>query len=101
MDADENEQKSAAYLKINPHARVPILIEDGRIMYESAAILLYLCETHPESGLMLPVGAPTRTHFLQWLFYLTNTVPEALMNWRHPDNYLETDAERMAEEDNS
>jgi glutathione S-transferase len=96
VDADKNEQKSAAYLKINPHARVPTLIEDGRIMYESAAILLYLCETHPEAGLMPPVGSPTRAHFLQWLFYLTNTVQEALMNWWHADHYLETDAERKS-----
>lgn len=96
VDADRNEQKSAAYLKINPHGRVPTLIEDGRVMYELAAILLYLCEKHPEAGLMPPVGAPGRAHFLQWLFYLTNTVQEALMNWWHPDNYLETDAEQKA-----
>jgi glutathione S-transferase len=42
------------------------------------------------------VGSPTRAHFLQWLFYLTNTVQEALMNWWHADNYLETGAERKA-----
>ena len=65
IDADKNEQKSAAYRKLNPHARVPTLIEDGRVMYESAAILLYLCEKHPEAGLMPPVGSPARAHFLQ------------------------------------
>lgn len=96
INADKNEQKSAAYLKINPHARVPTLIEDGRIMYESAAILLYLCEKHPEAGLMPPIGAPGRARFLQWLFYLTNTVQETLMNLWHPDTYLETEAERKA-----
>jgi glutathione S-transferase len=96
IDADKNEQKSAAYLKLNPHARVPTLVEDGRVMYESAAILLYLCEKHPEAGLMPPVGSAGRAHFLQWLFYLTNTAQEALMNWWHADNYLESDAERKS-----
>jgi glutathione S-transferase len=96
IDADKGEQKSAEYLKLNPNARVPTLIEDGRIMYESAAILLYLCEKHPQTGLMPPVGSAKRACFLQWLFYLTNTVQEALMNWWHADNYLEKDDERAA-----
>ncbi len=96
VDPDKNEQKSAVYLKINPHGRVPTLIEGDRVMYESAAILLHLCETHPKAGLMPAVGSPTRAAFLQWLFYLTNTVQEALMNWWHADNYLETEAERKA-----
>ncbi len=96
IDADKGQQKSADYLKINPNARVPTLIEDGRIMYESAAILLYLCEKHPQSGLMPPVGSPSRVRFLQWLFFLTNTPQEALMNWWHADNYLDKEEERAA-----
>jgi len=97
IDIDRNEQKSAAYLKLNPHARVPTLIlDDGRVMYESAAILLFLCETHPKARLMPAVGAAGRPHFLQWLFYLTNTVQEALINWWHADNYMESDTERKA-----
>ena len=47
IDADKGEQKSAAYLKINPHARVPTLIvspyakrgEIGHGQYEHASIL--------------------------------------------------------------
>ena len=96
VDVDKGEQKSPAYLKLNPNARVPTLIEDGRVMYESAAILLYLCEKHPQAGLMPPVGSPQRAPFLQWLFYLTNTVQEALMNWWHADNYLDKAAEQAA-----
>lgn len=96
IDADKGEQKSADYLKINPNARVPTLIEDGRVMYESAAILLYLCEKHPEAKLMPPVGSTSRARSLQWLFYLTNTPQEALMNWWHADNYLDNGAEQAA-----
>jgi glutathione S-transferase len=96
IDADKGEQKSADYLKINPNARVPTLIEDGRIMYESAAILLYLCEKHPQAGLMPAVGSAERARFLQWLFYMTNTPQEALMNWHHADNYLDDEGQRTA-----
>ena len=58
IDVDSGQQKSPDYLKLNPNARVPTLIEDGRVMYESAAILLYLCEKHPQAGLM-PAGRLT------------------------------------------
>jgi len=68
VDVDKGQQKSPDYLKLNPNARVPTLIEDGRVMYESAAILLYLCEKHPQAGLMPLVGSPQRAPFLQWLF---------------------------------
>ncbi len=94
IDADRGQQKSPEYRKLNPNARVPTLVEDGRVMYESAAILLYLCEKHPQAGLMPAVGSPLRAPFLQWLFYLTNTVQEALMNWWHADNYLDGERER-------
>lgn len=96
IDVDKGQQKSPEYLKLNPNARVPTLIEDGRVMYESAAILLYLCEKHPQAGLMPPVGSAERARFLQWLFYLTNTPQEALMNWWHADNYLGTSEEQSA-----
>ncbi len=96
VDVDKGQQKSPDYLKLNPNARVPTLVEDGRVMYESAAILLYLCEKHPQAGLMPPVGSPQRAPFLQWLFYLTNTVQEALMNWWHADNYLDKSEEQTA-----
>jgi glutathione S-transferase len=96
LDVDKGEHKSSDYLKLNPNARVPTMIEDGRVMYESAAILLYLCEKHPQAGLMPPVGSPQRAAFLQWLFYLTNTVQEALMNWWHADNYLDKSEEQTA-----
>jgi glutathione S-transferase len=96
IDTAKAEQKSAAYLALNPNGRVPTLIAGGRVMYESAAILLFLSENHPVAGLMPPVGSPGRAHFLQWLFYLTNTLQEALMQWWHSDSYLEDEAERKS-----
>lgn len=83
-----------AYLALNPHHRVPTLVHGGRVMYEAAAITLYLCENHPEAGLMPPPGGEGRHLFLQWLFYFTNTLQEELQHWWHADNYLDTDAAR-------
>lgn len=94
LDFDRNEHKSAEYRKLNPNARVPTLIVDGKTMYESAAILLYLCERHPDAKLMPPPGSPERAHFLQWLFFFTNTVQEEMMHWHHADNYMDSETGR-------
>jgi hypothetical protein len=60
----------------------------------SAAILLYLCERHPEAKLMPLPGSPERGLFLQWLFFFTNTVQEEMMHWWHADNYMDSEAGR-------
>jgi glutathione S-transferase len=97
VDLDLGQQRDPKYLKLNPHARVPTLVYDGeRVMYESAAISLFLTERHPETRLAPPPGDPDRGRFLQWMAHLTNTVQEALMHYWHPDFYIE-DALRQAE----
>ena len=59
IDDEKGEQKSATYMRLNPHGRVPTLIYDGdKLMYESAAICLFLTERHPEAGLAPAPGNP-------------------------------------------
>lgn len=94
VDTACGEQRDPAYLALNPNARVPTLIHGNRVVYESAAILLYLCENHPEAGLMPLPGEAGRETFLQWLFWCTNTLQEDLQHWWHADNYLDSEAAR-------
>ena len=97
VDDDKNEQKSAAYMALNPHGRVPTLVYDGaNIMYESAAICLFLTERHPEAGLAPAVDHPDRGLFLQWMAYQTNTLQEALMHYWHGDYFIDgTDQQKQ------
>lgn len=46
------EQHSADYRRLNPEGRVPALVDDGRVLTQSLAILEYLEETHPEPALL-------------------------------------------------
>lgn len=95
VDDDKSEQKSAAYLKLNPHGRVPTLIyDDGKIIYESAAICQFLTERHPEAKLAPATTHADRALYLQWMAYLTNTPQEALMHWWHAENYIDGAAEQ-------
>jgi len=61
------EQKSPWYLKINPNGKVPAIVDhdnDGFVVFESGAILIYLAE---RAGRLLPVDTAGRSRVLQWL----------------------------------
>jgi GST-like protein len=60
------EQKTPAFLAINPNGRVPALVDDGFAVFESGAILMYLAE---RTGRFLPKEPQGRYRVLQWLFW--------------------------------
>ena len=66
----EGEHKKEAFLAINPSGRIPAIVDqavdNGLIVTQSAAILVYLAE---KSGLFLPTEAPTRAKVMEWLFF--------------------------------
>jgi GST-like protein len=62
-------------IALNPLAQVPTLVlPDGSIMTESAAIALYLAELAPEAQLAPPPGNATRSRFLRQLIWLVAAV---------------------------
>jgi glutathione S-transferase len=62
------EQKTAEFRKIHPLGRVPTLDDDGVIVWESGAILLYLADRFPQAGLM-PESLAGRAAAYQWLTF--------------------------------
>jgi glutathione S-transferase len=88
VDLAKGEQHADWFRKINPHGKVPALVHDNLSMYESAAILMYLCDRHPEGGLAPAPNSAERGLYFQWLTYLTNTPQEALLHWFHADWYV-------------
>lgn len=59
----------------NPLAQIPTLVlPDGTVMTESAAIALHLNDLAPQAGLVPPPGDPARPAFLRWLVYLVAAV---------------------------
>lgn len=46
------EQKQAEFLQLNPYGKIPVLIEDGKVLFESCIINEYLDEKYPNPPLM-------------------------------------------------
>jgi glutathione S-transferase len=84
----------AEYRRLNPHGRVPALEDDGFVLTESAAILLYLAERFPEARL-LPDDPRERADAYRWLLYLTNTLQPAFLRFFYSERYG-SDAAREA-----
>lgn len=60
---------------INPVGQVPALIlPDDDVMTESAAILIYLGDLHPDSGLAPAADAAERAEYLRWLLFLSSNL---------------------------
>ena len=79
VDISEDTERDPEYLKLNPHGRIPTLIFEDQVMIESAAISIYLADKHSHTQLSPPLDHPERSHYLQWMVYLTNTLQETLL----------------------
>jgi len=96
VDRNENEHKSPEYLKLNPTGRIPVLVEGGLVLYETAAICLHLADTHPAAQLAPPLASAERAHFYKWLVWLTNTLQAMLIHYFYPERLVDEGDERAA-----
>ena len=67
VDTFRGEQHSAGFRKINPNGKVPAIDDDGIVVFDSHAILLYLAEKH---GKFVPAQAGERAAMLSWLQFV-------------------------------
>ncbi|MCA3560441.1 MAG: glutathione S-transferase family protein [Aestuariivirga sp.] len=77
---------------INPKAEVPTLVlPDGSVMTESAAMMIYIAEQFPEAGLAPLPGEAGRAQFLRWQVYLAAALYTSDLRLFYPQHFT-TDA---------
>jgi GST-like protein len=60
---------------VNPLRQVPALVlPSGEVMTESAAILIYLADLHPEAGMAPGLDDPKRAQYLRWMVYVSAAI---------------------------
>lgn len=71
VDLSKQENRTPEYLALNPMGMIPLLIlDDGTILTENIAILSYLGEYKPESGLLPKPGTLERHKANEWLAFI-------------------------------
>jgi GST-like protein len=76
------------FYRVNPRGEVPTLIlPDDIVMTESAAMMIYLADLHPELELAPPAAAANRSRYLRWMLYLATTVYLSDLRMVYPARY--------------
>jgi GST-like protein len=66
VDLGKHEQKTPAFLALNPNGKIPALVDDGVVVFESGAVLQYLAE---KAGKFLPREPKARAEVLSWTYW--------------------------------
>ncbi|WP_298833420.1 glutathione S-transferase family protein [uncultured Piscinibacter sp.] len=90
VDRTKNAHHDPAYLKLNPNGKIPVLVDGELVLYETAAIVLHLVDTHPEAGLAPAPGTIERAEFYKWLMWLTNTLQAEMPLYFYAERWADT-----------
>lgn len=74
-----NSVESSAFLALNPHGMVPVMIDDDFVLVESNTICRYLAAKYQRSDL-LPLGPAERAHVEKWMDWQISDLNNA---WRY------------------
>ncbi|KAL3159237.1 hypothetical protein ABBQ32_011208 [Trebouxia sp. C0010 RCD-2024] len=71
MDGDTHKPD---FLKLNPHGKVPVIVHDDVVVFESAAITLYLGETFGVQAGLYPPPGPPRGEVMKWVVWANTDI---------------------------
>ena len=75
LDQTAGDLDSEEYARISPFHQIPVIDDDGFILAESVAILLYVAE---KAGRLIPTDVQGRTTVMQWCFAAVSTIAPTL-----------------------
>ena len=75
---EQGDQNTPEYRALQPFGQVPILEEDGHVLFESGAIVLHIAE---QCEALLPTDPKARARAVQWLIAALNSVEPHLVNF--------------------
>jgi glutathione S-transferase len=86
--------------KENPKGMVPVLVlDDGDVLTEGPAIVQYIADQNPGSGLAPAAGTRARYHLMEWLNFITSELHKSytpLFNPKAPEEYKKLVHETLA-----
>jgi len=77
MDHPAHDLDTEAYRQFSPFAQIPAIDDDGLVLSESAAILVYLAK---KTGRLIPADRAGEAQVMRWCFAAMNTVETPLLS---------------------
>jgi glutathione S-transferase len=72
--------RAPEFLAINPNGRLPVIVDDGFVLFESLAITLYLAKKH-SNGKLYPGTLEAEARAWQWSFWAVAEVDRGVNIW--------------------
>ena len=72
VDMAAGQNRTPEYLKLNPRAQVPLLLDGTQIIREGAAQMIHILEKHKNA--LLPSSGPARDLAIEWLMFCNATL---------------------------
>ncbi len=95
----KGQQRTDAYLKINPRGKVPSLIVDGKVLVENTAILTYLARRFPEKKLM-PTDPSEEARCIGTMCWFSSVVHPSYQRSHRPERFAEGESAQAAVKEN-
>ena len=80
IEIGEAGARSPEFLALNPNGRLPLIVDDGFVLFESLAITLYLAKKHSHGGLY-PATLQGEAKAWQWSFWAISEVDRGVNIW--------------------
>lgn len=101
IDIRAGGHRSEEFARINPNKRVPAMADGHLVLFESAAICMYIARKYPSAGLLPPSGSDDQALHTQWMYWVVTELEQPLWSMgKHrfalPAEYRIADMERTA-----
>lgn len=80
LNMKAGEQRSPAYLAVNPMGKVPAIRHGDALITEQGAVYLYLADLYMDKGLAPALDDPLRGPYLRWMVYYGSCFEPALVD---------------------
>ncbi len=96
IDLQHNQQHSEDFLRLNPFGKVPVLIDEGCVIYESTIINEYLNDEYPHPPELLPDDSAERARVRLLADYADRAFTLPAMAVEHELKALQCDDARLS-----
>ncbi|MGO9170561.1 MAG: glutathione S-transferase family protein [Rhodomicrobium sp.] len=80
LNLKAGEHRQAPFIALNPMGKVPAIEHNGVTVTEQIAILIYLSDLFPETGLAPALRDPLRGSYLQWIAFYAGCFEPAIID---------------------
>jgi glutathione S-transferase len=80
IEIGEAGARAPEFLAINPNGRLPVIVDNGFVLFESLAITLYLAKKH-SLGKLYPATLQDEAKAWQWSFWAISEVDRGVNIW--------------------